>query len=276
MPKTVLITGTSSGVGRAAARLFAKEGWNVVATMRAPEQEMQLGARPNVLVERLDVRDKASIKQAIAAGIARFGRIDALINNAGFSLFGTFESIAPERAEEQIAVNLTGVMDTTRAILPHFRRNKGGLIINVSSRAGLAGLPMLSLYCASKFALEGFSEALSFELAALHIAVKIVTPIGGSNTGFSDRMGSEHARNTPMADYEDFSARVFAANAKFAEMWTGRTTSAEDIARVICEAATDTTGRLRYIVGHDIPPILKSKKEMEDLEYTEFMRSLFT
>src|SRR2546422_4940572 len=160
--KTVLITGTSSGFGKAAARLFAKKDWNVVATMRRPEAEKELVGLDDILVTRLDVQDHSSIAEAIEAGIARFRRIEVVINNAGFGLFGLFEATPLEKVREQFEVNVFGVMDVTRSILPHFRKNKGGLILNVSSGAGVFALPMISLYCASKFALEGFSESLSY------------------------------------------------------------------------------------------------------------------
>src|SRR5258707_3808693 len=176
MTKTVLITGVSSGIGKAAALHFAKAGWNVVATLRQPDAAADLAALPNVLVTRLDVQVPATITTAIDAGIAHFGRIDALVNNAGFSLFGVFEAIPQAKIQEQFDVNLFGVMAVTRTILPHFRAHKRGTIINVSSGAGIFTLPMLSLYCASKFALEGFSEALAYELAAQNIAGQIVEP----------------------------------------------------------------------------------------------------
>lgn len=152
MKKTVLITGTSSGIGKAAAKLFARNGWNVVATMRNPATETDLAGLSHLLVTRLNVQDRASIGQAIEAGVARFGRIDTLINNAGFGLFGLFEATSREKIQEQFDVNVFGVMDVTRAILPHLRKNQGGLILNASSGAGIFTLPTISLYHASKFA----------------------------------------------------------------------------------------------------------------------------
>lgn len=121
LKKTVLITGTSSGLGKTAAMLFADNGWNVVATMRNPASAKELANLANVLVTRLDVQDQKSITAAIEAGITRFGQIDALVNNAGFGLFGLFEAISREKALEQFDVKVFGVMDVTRAILPHFR-----------------------------------------------------------------------------------------------------------------------------------------------------------
>ncbi|MDE1991526.1 MAG: SDR family NAD(P)-dependent oxidoreductase, partial [Rhizobiaceae bacterium] len=124
MTKTILITGASSGIGKAAARLFHEKGWNVVATMRSPDKETELATLDNVLVTRLDVSDQESIAAAISAGIDRFGRIDALVNNAGYGQFGVFEAVPVEKIKQQFDVNVFGVMDVTRAILPHFRANK--------------------------------------------------------------------------------------------------------------------------------------------------------
>jgi NAD(P)-dependent dehydrogenase (short-subunit alcohol dehydrogenase family) len=272
MKKTVLITGTSSGFGKIAAKLFAKIGWNVVATMRRTEEEKDLAGLSGVLVTRLDVQDRASITEAIEAGIARFGKIDALINNAGFGLFGVFETTSREKVLEQFDVNVFGVMDVTRAILPHFRKNKGGLIINISSGAGVFTLPMLSLYCASKFALEGFSESLSYELASQNIVVKIVEPGGVISTNFGKRSGEEAIQNTSLTDYNEFVTRT---NAVFAGLRASRLATEEDVAKVIFEAATDGTNQLRYVATADIMPLVKARRETCEKEYIELMRARF-
>jgi NAD(P)-dependent dehydrogenase (short-subunit alcohol dehydrogenase family) len=273
MKKCVLITGCSSGIGKAAARLFASHNWNVVATMRKPAVETELAGRSNMLVTRLDVQDHDSIKPAIDAGIARFGRIDALINNAGYGQYGLFEAIPREKVQEQFDVNVFGAMDVTRAILPHFRQHKRGLIINISSGAGLFTLPMISLYCASKFALEGFSEALAYELASQNIIVKLVEPHGGVNdTGFFERTGRASATDASVRDYDDFVARTKEA---FAKMTAARTTGADQVARVIYDAATDGTDRLRYLVGDDRRGFIKARQEKSEPEYVNFMRSWF-
>lgn len=276
MKRTVLITGASSGFGKVTAKLFAKNGWNVVATMRRPqkeqEKEKELIGLGDVLVTRLDVQDRDSIEQAIEAGIARFGRIDALINNAGFGLFGVFEATSREKIQEQFDVNVFGVMDVTRAILPHFRKNKGGLIINVSSGAGIFALPMISLYCASKFALEGFSESLSYELASQNIVVKIVEPGGVVSTNFGKRSGQEALRNASIADYDAFVTRM---NAVFAGLRGERRATEADVAEVIYEAATDGTNQLRYVATKDILPLVKARRETSEKEYMELMRTRF-
>jgi NAD(P)-dependent dehydrogenase (short-subunit alcohol dehydrogenase family) len=272
MKKTVLITGASSGFGKVAAKLFASNGWNVVATMRKPGKEKELVGLDDVLVTRLDVQDRASIAEAIGSGITRFGRIDALINNAGFGLFGVFEATPREKVQEQFDVNVFGVMDVTRAILPHFRKNKGGLIINVSSGAGIFTLPMLSLYCASKFALEGFSESLSYELASQNIVVKIIEPGGVVNTNFGKRNGAEAAQNASIADYDAFVTRT---NAVFAGLRAARLATEEGVAKVIFEAATDGTNQLRYVATADIVPLVKARRETSEQEYIGFIRSRF-
>jgi len=273
MKKTVLITGASSGIGKASARVFAQRGWNVIATMRAPQNETELAALPDVLVAALDVQDTPGIQRAIATGIARFGKIDALINNAGFSLAGVFEGVPPEKIREQFDVNVFGVMNVTRALLPHFRQNRGGTIINVSSRAGLVGLPLNSLYCASKFALEGFSEALAFELASQNIIVKLVEPSGGvSDANFARRVAAESARNTVIPDYAGFISRVAAANAGIAAK---RMVTSAEVAEFIHAATTDGARRLRYFIGEDTGDFCQARRELPGEAFNAFMRERF-
>jgi NAD(P)-dependent dehydrogenase (short-subunit alcohol dehydrogenase family) len=270
--KTVLITGCSSGFGKASVRHFASNGWNVVATMRSPEAGIEFATLENVLVARLDVQDPVSIEQAIDAGVARFGRIDALVNNAGFGLFGVFETTSREKITEQFDVNVFGVMDVTRAILPHFRRHKAGVILNVSSGAGVFALPSISLYCASKFALEGFSEALSYELAPMGITVKLIEPGGVVETNFVGRSGQEAAHAPTLPDYDAFAA---ATATIFAGLKGNRLASEADVATVIFEAATDGSDQLRYVATEDIKPLLKARRETSETEYIKFMRSQF-
>ena len=134
--KTILITGTSSGIGKATAKKFAAAGWNVIATMRAPEKEEELSAIKNIFLTKLDVQDKESIAAAIASGIEKFGSIDAIVNNAGFGVLGAFEKSTSEQIMQQFSVNVFGVMDVIKAILPHFREKQAGLIINITSQGG--------------------------------------------------------------------------------------------------------------------------------------------
>lgn len=270
MTGTVLITGCSTGFGAAIARLFQARGWNVVATMRTPDSGAALAALDNVLVTRLDVQDPASIEAAVAGAVARFGRIDVLVNNAGFGLFGIFEATPRAKILEQFEVNLFGLMEVTRAVLPHFRANRAGVVVNISSGAGVFTLPMISLYCASKFALEGFSESLSYELSGLGIAVKIVEPGGVTSTDFGRRSGEEAARSAVPLDYEPF---VAATGAVFAGLRAARANAtAEEVAEVVFTAATDRTDQLRYIATDDIRPLVAARRESSEAEYLAFMR----
>lgn len=272
MKKTVLITGCSSGFGKASARQFALKGWNVIATMRRPQEETELTQLADVLVTRLDVQDPETITSAMAAGIKRFGQIDALVNNAGFGLFGLFEGTPRAKITEQFDVNVFGVMDVTRAILPHFRTRKAGIILNVGSGAGVFTLPMLSLYCASKFALEGFTEAISYELASQNITVKMIEPGGVISTRFGQRSGAEAMENTPLPDYDAFTAHT---NEMFARLRGARLATEKDVAEVIFTAATDGTTQLRYVATEDIKPLIKARRESSEEEYIGLMRSRF-
>jgi NAD(P)-dependent dehydrogenase (short-subunit alcohol dehydrogenase family) len=249
MKQSVLITGASTGLGRTTAKFFAARGWNVVATMRRPEAEMELTRRDDVLVTRLDVQDRTSIATAIAAGIARFGRIDALINNAGFGLFGLFEGTPREKILEQFEVNV------------------------ISSGAGVFTLPMISLYCASKFALEGFPEALSYELASQGITVKIIEPGGMLGTGFGKRSMAEAGQVEALPDYDAF---IRHTGEIFAGLAAAASATEEDVAGVIFEAATDGTDRLRYVATDDIAPMVQARRETSESAYRALMRARFT
>ena len=169
--RTVFITGASAGIGRATARLFREKGWNVLAAMRAPEEAGPAGLE-GVARLRLDVTDGESIRRAVEEAVGRCGAMDVLVNNAGYGLVGPFEASTPEQVGRQLATNVTGVMDVTRAVLPHFRRRGGGTLINLASMSGRTAFPLYSVYHATKWAVEGFSESLQFELRPFGIAVR--------------------------------------------------------------------------------------------------------
>jgi NAD(P)-dependent dehydrogenase (short-subunit alcohol dehydrogenase family) len=270
MSKTVLITGTSTGFGHATATLFADRGWNVVATMRDPSAAGALSDRSGVLVARLDVTDTGTIGSAIRAGIDRFGKLDAVINNAGYGQYGIFEVIPAEKIQKNYDVNVFGVMNVMRAIVPLFREQGGGLILNVSSCGGLFALPVISIYLSTKFAIEGFTESVSYELASQNIVVKMVEP-GGGDTAFHARAAADA---TGAAGVKSYGAFLTAADAAIGRIAI-RMQSPRKISEVIYGAVTDGTRRLRYFAGEDVKQFVDARRAMSDEDYENYMRDQF-
>lgn len=261
MHNTVFITGTSSGLGRATAKRFHAQGWNVVATMRTPSQETELTQLDRMLVTRLDVQDTASIQAAVAAGLARFGRIDALVNNAGYGAYGPLEVTPLAKIRRQFDVNVLGLLATTQALLPHFRAQRSGTIVNISSVGGRLAFPLGTLYHGTKFAVEGLSESLHYELAPLGIRVKIVEP-GGINTDFGGR--SLDLSNDPaLPEYQALVQGVVGALGPM----LANGSSAAQIAQVVYAAATDGTAQLRYEAGADAESLLAARRAADDATF---------
>jgi NAD(P)-dependent dehydrogenase (short-subunit alcohol dehydrogenase family) len=258
MNQTILITGTSTGLGRATARHFHAQGWNVIATMRTPEQETELTRLEHMLVIRLDVQDAGSIQAAVAAGLARFGRIDALVNNAGYGAYGPLEATPPEKIRRQFDVNVLGLLATTQALLPHFRANRSGTIVNISSVGGRLTFPLGTLYHGTKFAVEGLSESLHYELSPLGIRVKIVEP-GGIKTDFGGR-SLDFSNDPALTEYQPLVQTVLDVLGPM--MANGSTP--ELIAEVIYAAVTDGTDQLRYEAGADAVQLLAARRAADD------------
>lgn len=199
--KTVLITGSANGIGKETALLFAKKGWNVIATVRSFENSEELRDKQNIHLYQMDVRDKQSIKECISQVIQQFGKIDVIINNAGIYTINPLEVTSDETIENIIDTNIHGVINVTKALLPHFRKNKAGIIINISSIAGRATFPYQSVYHTSKWAIEGFSEGLYYELEPLNIKVKVVEP-GVVKTNIYNSVMDYSLENYP-TEYQD-------------------------------------------------------------------------
>jgi NAD(P)-dependent dehydrogenase (short-subunit alcohol dehydrogenase family) len=269
MTKTILITGSSSGLGRATAKLFQAQGWNVVATMRTPESETELTRLDNVLVTRLDVQDPASIASAVDAGLARFGRIDALMNNAGYGAYGPLEATPVEKIRRQFDVNVIGLLETTKALLPHFRANRAGTVVNVSSMGGRITFPLGTLYHGSKFAVEGLSEALHYELATLGVRVKIVEP-GGIRTDFGGR-SFDFSNDPALPEYQPLVEAVLGGLGPMMEQGS----EPEVVAKVVYDAVTDGTGTLRYVAGADAAQLLALRREADDATLFSGMAAQF-
>ncbi|MGI9533661.1 MAG: SDR family oxidoreductase [Thermodesulfobacteriota bacterium] len=269
MSKTILITGASSGIGKATAKYFQEKGWNVVATMRTPEKEEELTGLDNVLVTRLDVQDLDSIHKAIDEGISEFGKIDVVVNNAGYGSYGPLEAIPRENILRQFDVNVMGVLDVTRAIIPHFRKNNDGIIINITSVGGKMTSPLGSLYHGTKFAVEGISESLYFEMENIGTKVKIVEP-GFIKTDFAGR-SFDFNNDESLTEYQDTVKKIFAA----VEPMMENASEPVVVAEVIYEAATDGTNKLRYPAGQDAIEMLNSRKQLDDETLIESLKAQF-
>ncbi|MCG7205366.1 SDR family NAD(P)-dependent oxidoreductase [Streptomyces arenae] len=205
MSKTVLITGTSTGMGEALTSEYVARGWNVAATMRtlakAPASFAEL---PNVLVTRLDVTDPASIEAAVKETIDRFGAIDAVVNAAGYGQIGTVEEVSAEELRAQYETNVVGVVQVIQGVLPHMRERGSGHILNIGSMGGHVALPTMSVYTSSKSAVQNLTEGLAWELQPLGIKVTLVEP-AGFNTNFTAN-STMPARS--IADYADSYAQM--------------------------------------------------------------------
>lgn len=261
MPKTILITGASSGIGKATARHFQEQGWNVAATMRSPQNETELGQLDRVMVTRLDVQDPASIQSAVQETIDQFGRIDVLLNNAGYGAAGPLEAAPMDEIRRQFDVNVIGLLETTKAVLPHFRANQAGKIINVSSVGGRVTFPLFSLYHGTKWAVEGISESLNYELGGLGIQVKIVEP-GAIATDFGSR-SLAFLNDESLTEYQTTVQNVTGAFSNFTDVASPPSLVAE----VVQEAIEDDSPRMRFVAGEDAKEMLQARDEHGDLAF---------
>lgn len=269
MNKTILITGASSGIGKETAKLFQSNGWNVIATMRNPETETELKQLENVLVAKLDVLDLESIKKAISQGIQKFGSVDVLLNNAGYGAYGPLEAFRRDQVLRQFNTNVIGLLDVSKTILPHFRQNKKGIIINISSIGGKITFPLGSLYHGTKFAVEGISESLNYEVEQFGGQVKIVEP-GMVATDFGGR-SFDFCNDESMAEYQNIVSALLTAMPTMAE----NASPASVVAEVIFEAATDGKKQLRYTAGEDAKILIANRQQYDDATFIGGIKSQF-
>ncbi len=238
--------------------------------MRSPDREISkangLANLDRVILLKLDVTDPSTISEAVAETINRFGAIDVLVNNAGYGMLGAFEASTSEQIQRQFNTNVFGLMETTRAILPHFRERKCGVVVNVASIGGRVAFPLYSLYHATKWAIEGFSESLQHELLAFNIRVKIIEP-GPIKTDFYER-SADRSSNPDFPEYDDFSDRVLTKLNKI-----GTTGSpAEVVAKTIYGASTDNSWKLRYPADPLAKQLLFLRKLLPDFLFTKIVR----
>ena len=238
---TILITGCSSGFGLETARFFLEKGWRVVATMRTPREGL-LPASERLRVLPLDVTDTSSIRDCIAAA----GPIDALVNNAGVGLLAPLEGTALASAREVFETNTLGTIAMTQAVLPQFRQRRAGVVVNVTSSVTLKSLPLLSVYTASKAAVNAFTESLALELAPFDVRVRLVLPGSAPGTSFGSNARRLMGDGVHEA-YTDFQQRVFAA----VRDRTTPVTLTDDVAAAVWRAVTDLAAPLRLPAGAD-------------------------
>ena len=259
----VLITGCSSGIGAATVQWFLARGWTVYATARQPQD---LPSHPQCRPLAMDVDDPASVRAAFEQVGRELPRLDAVVNNAGYGLSGSFESISEEAIRRQFETNVFGLMRVSRAALAQFRGQGGGVLVNVASMGGRLSFPFYSVYHASKWAVEGFSESLAFEAAEIGVRVKLIEP-GAIRTDFYGRSAvfvHDPALSAYNAVVERSTRRMQAAG--------GKGSDPALVAAAIWQACTDGSERLRYPVGPDARLLLSLRRWISDRRYLRLMR----
>lgn len=269
--QVVLITGCSSGIGYETALMLARNGFHTFATMRNTKksdslEEIIKKERLDLNIRELDVNDDRSIENTINCIKSEANRIDVLINNAGYGLVGFFEDLTLDEIRNQFETNFFGVLNITKKIIPIMRLQKSGTIINVSSGAGQVGFPGISAYVSTKFAIEGFSESLMYELFPYGIKVVIIEPGVIKTNFFRNCIVSEHSmkKSSPYSrSLDKFQKNV--------QLMQEHATSPFDVAKVILQVLGNNEPKQRYIVGNDVAMILEAKKNLSDIEFKKMM-----
>jgi NAD(P)-dependent dehydrogenase (short-subunit alcohol dehydrogenase family) len=268
MAKTVLITGASSGIGKAAVKVFAEAGWQVAATSRHPKVE-DFADMDHVHCYALDVTKPDTIKKAFVAAQQDFGQLNVVVNNAGYGVDGIFEAMDDETIQQQFDTNVFGLMRVTREAIHAMRQSGGGTIIQISSAAGRITYPLSSLYHATKWSVEGFTESLQYELRPLGIRLKLIEP-GAIKTEFYGRSGV-FIRPAAGIGYDAILAHA-------EPVTQGAVARGEDpivVAREILRAANDTSGKLRFPVGKPAPSLTRLRKLSPDWLFFFLMRRAY-
>lgn len=271
--KVAIVTGSSSGIGYATSLLLARNRFHTYATMRNIEKSADIHEIANkerlpLQVIQLDVNDDASIRNSIKRVERENERIDVLVNNAGYGLVGAFEDLSVEEIKSQFETNFFGVIRLTQQVLPIMRKQKSGTIVNVSSGAGRIGFPGMSAYVSSKFALEGLSESMSYELEPFGIKVVIIEP-GVIRTNFKKNsvMSEKSLDNSSISPYSSIIQKIDSSISSIIE----HATPPEDVAKAILHAITSNNPELRYLVGNDMIMMAETKKSMSDEDFRKMM-----
>jgi NAD(P)-dependent dehydrogenase (short-subunit alcohol dehydrogenase family) len=264
---TIFITGSSSGLGRATAKLFASKGWRVIASMRDPKRENELGDISGITLMALDVTDLHEI-ESVAEQVVAAGGVDVVFNNAGYGLAGALEALTDDQIVRLVNTNMVGTIRTTKAFIPHFREKRAGLFINTTSLGGLVSFPFNSIYHATKWAIEGWSESMAFELNQLGIGIKTIEP-GGIRTDFFTRSLDTGRHPAYDALVDKFMGMI--TDPKQMETYS----TPEQIAEVVYEAATDGKDQLRYVAGTDAKEIYAMRMQLGDEAFRKAMAQQF-
>ena len=272
--KVSIVTGSSSGIGLETALILARNGYFTYATMCTPEKDASIKTAVEkenlpIKVIQLDVTDDESLKNAINHVTSEAGRIDVLVNNAGYGLVGALEDLSMEEIKTQFETNLFGLVRVIQAVLPTMRRQRSGRILNLSSGAGLFGYPGGSAYVSTKFAVEGLSESIAYELEPFGIKVILIEP-GFIQTNFANSMVIAKKAQDPTSPYSQMMQRIVASSNKLAKNGS----SADLVANVILDAATNPSPRLRYLVGKDVEAWAASKKSMDESEFFNMIKKI--
>jgi NAD(P)-dependent dehydrogenase (short-subunit alcohol dehydrogenase family) len=270
--KVAVVTGSSTGIGYETSLILARNGFLTYATMRNLNKSQNLksiATKENlpIRIKYLDVTDDASVKDAIQAISSETGQVDVLVNNAGYGLNGAFEDLAMDEIKSQYETNVFGLIRTTQAVLPIMRRQKSGTIVNISSGAGRFGFPGGSAYVSTKFAVEGLSESMSYELEPFGIKVIIVEP-GVIRTNFGDGLVIAKKSQDPNSPYSQLIQKMATS---FEEMMKNAS-SPNLVAKVVLDAIRNESPNLRYLAGNDVEAWLGSKRNMSDEEFYKMMK----
>jgi len=250
MKKVVIITGASRGFGELIAKKFQKEKFQVIATMRNVDSSPSLMKLDNVDIKKLDVTNKSDIKNVVDFTIKKYSRIDILINNAGYGAFGLLEEASEQEIRNQFDVNYFGLIDCIRGVLPQMRKQKDGVIINISSIAGRFGLPFTSLYNSSKFAVEGLTECLHYELSLFGIDIKTVAP-GSFRTGFHDSVNfTENEKKEELDDIRENLKKALEEGIKNEPPFPFGFGNSDDVANFVFKQSI-TKSKVSNFIGRD-------------------------
>src|ERR687895_413740 len=272
--KVAVVTGSSTGgIGYETSLILARNGFLTYATMRnlnKSENIKLVATKENlpIQIKQLDVTDDVSVMNAIQAISSEAGRIDVLVNNAGYGLNGAFEDLAIDEIKAQYETNVFGLIRTTQAVLPIMRKQKSGTIVNISSGAGRFGLPGASAYVSTKFAVEGLSESISYELEPFGIKVVIVEP-GVIRTNFFDGLVVAKKSQDPNSPYSQIMQKIATG---FEEMMKNASSSPDLVAKVVLNSIRDENPSLRYLAGSDVETWLGGKRKMADEELYKMMK----